>query len=266
MKKLFISIVVYRTNINILNSCLTSLGYLSNKSHLYIWDNSKDPLLFKFCNEKNINYSASENIGFGAGHNKNIKKFCYKKDFDNILILNPDVIIKPNNIEQLIKTLAYNQKNYQLISPLLMNPDGTLQNSIRLLPNFFDFIIRFINPTHKKYKIVKNKVFSVPFIHGACYLIKLDYLKSINFFDERFFLYCEDLDLCRKIIESKGLIAVDPNIKVTHLYNKQSHRSLKLFFVHIRSIIQYFLKWGLFNNLKTQITNKKFIDYLDETK
>ena len=104
----------------------------------------------------------------------------------------------------------------------------------------------------------------MPFIHGACYLLRVDDFKKLNFFDGRFFLYCEDLDLCRRIIENNGFIAVDPTIRVIHLYNRESHRSLKLFFIHVRSIIQYFFKWGFFNNQKAQITNKEFIDCLNE--
>ena len=62
-------------------------------------------------------------------------------------------------------------------------------------------------------------------------------------FDERFFLYCEDLDFCRRVYESGNIVLVNPDIKVNHLFQRQSRKSIILFFIHLNSVIKYYVKW-----------------------
>ena len=68
--------------------------------------------------------------------------------------------------------------------------------------------------------------------------------KNLNGFDERYFLYLEDADLCRRIQQYEKKIMFFPNVHVIHEHQKGSSKNVKLFFIHLSSAIKYFLKWG----------------------
>ena len=82
--------------------------------------------------------------------------------------------------------------------------------------------------------------------------------QSINGFDERFFLYCEDMDLCRTIYENNYSVVVDSKIKVTHTHKKASRKAIKLFIIHLYSFFLYYYKWGLANPKKIKDINSNF--------
>ena len=75
-------------------------------------------------------------------------------------------------------------------------------------------------------------------------LFKTEDFKTLEGFDERYFLYMEDADICRKIdlLGKKKLYY--PKVKITHQHQRGSSKNIKLFFHHISSAIKYFLKWG----------------------
>lgn len=85
--------------------------------------------------------------------------------------------------------------------------------------------------------------FEVPFGQGSFLVIRTDLWKSLNGFDDRFFMYLEDADLCRRVNENSKLMYC-PDAIVIHKWEKESHRNKALFKVHIQSMIKYFNKWG----------------------
>ena len=219
--KILISIVTYNTNSEVLKECLSKITHIKN-IYLSIFDNSKSKDIKNIAFNLSINYFSSKNIGFGSGHNKNIALFLNKnKGIDYVLILNPDVYMNAQNVFDLVNSLNRNKKAI-ILSPLLLNSDNTVQNFIRTFPTFADFLLRFFNFKQVNFAENIKKITAVPFAHGACYLLrKHDFLKFMGF-DERFFLYCEDLDFCRRVYESGNIVLVNPDIKVNHLFQRQS--------------------------------------------
>ena len=93
MKKysVFISIVLYKNSLSELKKLFLNI-HSNQSTYISVVDNSSNPLIKDFIDSKNINYIASENIGFGAGHNKNYKNFIVSGlSAKFILILNPDI-------------------------------------------------------------------------------------------------------------------------------------------------------------------------------
>ena len=63
-------------------------------------------------------------------------------------------------------------------------------------------------------------------------------------FDNRFFMYMEDVDICKRIDQLGKIKLFYPKVEITHTHRKGSSKELRLFFIHISSIIKYFMKWG----------------------
>ena len=106
--------------------------------------------------------------------------------------------------------------------------------------------------------ILNGSPSAVPFIHGACYLVRSDLFFSVGGFDSRYFLYMEDVDLCRKIWKSGYYVVYDDSIVATHAHGRGSYKNFLLLRLHILSAISYFNKWGwLFDENRNKINNIK---------
>ena len=88
-----------------------------------------------------------------------------------------------------------------------------------------------------------SKPFQVPFGQGSFLVIKTELFKRINGFDERYFMYMEDADLCKRVNQVSKLMYF-PGATVVHKWQRGSHKNKKLFKYHIESMRHYFKKWG----------------------
>ena len=145
---------------------------------------------------------SNENLGMGAGNNIGIKK----TETDFVLILNPDVILEPSTINELI-IASEKISNFAIIAPISSDIN---------YPNY-----KF--KSNKKISIDYNFPFKVKSIDGFAMLFnkkKLDIIFDKNYFDENFFMYLENDDLCKRIIEAKEDIFIAPISKIKHLGGK----------------------------------------------
>ncbi len=98
-----------------------------------------------------------------------------------------------------------------------------------------------------------DKIMQVPSLSGCFMMLRTDILKKTGGFDERFFMYCEDLDLCRRI-GSLSKTVFYPGVTVIHNYEKGSYKNVNLLKYHIISAVKYFQKWGwLFDHQRKKI-------------
>ena len=136
--------------------------------------------------------------------------------------------------------------------PRLVDEDGNLLAVYRRDLTVWDMFIRmFLKGAFKKrqaYHTMQDmdytKAFDVPFAQGSFLMIRTELFKKLKGFDERFFLYMEDADLCKRLNQISRLCYC-PDAQVIHKWEKGSHKSGKLFKLHVQSMISYFLKWGL---------------------
>jgi len=141
-----------------------------------------------------------------------------------------------------------------MIAPKVLFPNGLHQFSCRRYPSLKELFARrfpFLNPIFKS-TIYKgqyrdkdlNTSFYAEYLTGCFHLYKtVDFVKLMGF-DERYFLYMEDVDICKKIdiIGKKKLYY--PNEEIIHVLKQGSSKSLKLFLRHTTSAVKYFSKWG----------------------
>lgn len=260
---LLVSIVTYKSDINVLNNVIKKLkegnSFLNFK--IRIFDNSGDERISKFCLDNKIDFELSRtNFGFGKAHNINIEALSLVYDYKYVLILNPDLFITQKNLRRLIEYLEHSP-DCACVSPLLKNEKSIPQNAIRLLPNPIDYLLRFLNLT-PNYSLFINKPTNVPFVHGACLLMRVQDYLQLGGFDERYFLYCEDMDLCRNIISHDRSITVHSNSEAVHIWSALSHKSIKVFLIHLISIAKYYLKWGIISDKTMKNANSQFIKLL----
>jgi len=246
------SIVLYKENLEELTKTIECFLNTPLIKKLFLIDNNEDKHFENTFNQEEIEYIAlGENIGFGAGHNKILKKIKNVSKFH--LILNPDVYFKPEVIPNLIAKLNRHQI-VSMIAPKILFPDGNHQYSCRRYPRASELLARrftFLEPLFKNL-IKKGKYqdrdlkssFFADYITGCFHLYKTEDFVNLNGFDERYFLYMEDVDICRKIEKIDKMKLYYPKEEIVHVLKQGSSKDLNLFLRHTSSAIKYFLKWG----------------------
>lgn len=164
----------------------------------------------------------SKNLGFGSANNQAFKVAVG----EYVLLLNPDTIVLPNSILPLINFFDTHTKT-GIVSPQLINTDGSIQKSCQRFPTlsgmFFEFIgLRSIFPGVKKFGSFKmldfdhNHTRQVDQPEGACMLIPKKVLDSVGWFDEKIFMFFEDVDLCYRIKQAGWEIWFTVDSKIIH--------------------------------------------------
>lgn len=246
------TIVLYNENIKELTATIKSFLNVPLKKRLFLIDNTDQSKFKDIFDQEEIEYiSIGKNIGFGSGHNMVIDKINGLSDYH--LILNPDVNFNKTVIPNLIKHLE-EDKNLAMIAPKVLFPNGEHQYSCRRYPLFSELIARrftFLKPFFKskikrgKYKDKDlSKPFYADYLAGCFHLYKTDDFVKLNGFDERYFLYMEDVDICRKIDALGKKKLYQPNEEIKHILKRGSSKDIKLLFRHSSSAIKYFFKWG----------------------
>ena len=156
----------------------------------------KEDLEKKYNNLKCI--LAKSNLGMGSGNNIGLKA----ANTDYVLLLNPDVLLEDNTIEELFLA-SQNLANFSMLAPLEKNFNN----------------YGFLNKK-KSNKNLEDAPFEVDFIDGFAMLINKKKFKEIDYFDENFFMYLENNDLCKRSRDKGDLIYIVPKSKINHLAAK----------------------------------------------
>ena len=199
-KDISVIIVSFKSD-HVIHKCIKSID---KSIDILVVDNSNNYEFKKHVEQKykNVKCILSNNIGMGAGNNLAIKNL--KKKF--ALILNPDVLLKKNTIKEIIEA-SKNIKSFAILAPI---SDQKENLNYKLENNEID-------------KVDESSPFKVKSVDGFAMLLnikKLKKIKNFNFFDENFFLYLENDDLCKRIIDYKENIYVIPRSKIKHLGGK----------------------------------------------
>jgi GT2 family glycosyltransferase len=108
-----------------------------------------------------------------------------------------------------------------------------------------------------------DRIFSAPYFSGCFMLFRIDALEEIGLFDDRFFMYPEDIDISRRIASSKYAAIYYPYVEIIHEHAADSKKSFKMFFIHVINIIKYFNKWGwFFDSNRKKLNSKTLAQFL----
>ena len=192
---LTIVIVSFKSE-DILHRCIKSID---KKYPIIVVENSIDNKLKLDLEHKYQNVNCilpKENLGYGGGNNLALSKVTT----NFALILNPDVILEENSIENFFVTVS-KVPNFGIIAPISANE-------------------RYDNFNHEKDLNIKE----VENVKGFAMFLNMKNLEKSNFFDDNFFLYLEEIDLCKRVRLMDAKIFIDPSIKVEH-FGGSSHVS-----------------------------------------
>lgn len=196
------------------------------------------------------------NLGMGAGNNAGIRAARGKY----ILILNPDIFVFKDSLQKLYDFFREHEE-VGLVAPRLLNPDKTLQYTCYRWHKFFTPVLRrtFLGRLSFAKKELDRFLMrdwdhattrEVDWIQGSCFLIPKKVFDKAGLFDDRFFMYFEDTDLCRRIKNAGYKNVYLAEAEVIHLHRRQSADAggVKALFnrltrIHIASWLKYMWKW-----------------------
>jgi GT2 family glycosyltransferase len=187
----------------------------------------------------------SENIGFGKANNQAAKK----AQGEYLLLLNPDTIVKERTIERLVDYLV-RHSSVAAVGPRMLNADSSVQVSAFPKPTLgrelwrlfhLDRLMSFSQYPETCFTGKKSK--SVDVLLGACILIRADIFKQVGCFDEDYFVYTEEVDLCERIRSAGWQIDWMPDAEVIHLGGMSTRQVPEAMFLELyRNKIKFFRK------------------------
>ena len=235
---------------DVVNHLLSVLSDSKEIQEIVIMDHSKIPLTNLYSSQKTNYFHNPANPGFGVGHNNALSK-AKSKGWKYWVCINPDIVLNQLTISDIFKELEFLSSNgYKgAFQPELYYESGKIQSSVRDFPGLKTMMIRVVKRLFNLSVVPKAKHLianykSYETMSGAFLIINKDILESVGLFDPRFFMYFEDLDLTYRI--SKKFFNIQLKTKAIHLEKRESHRSLKLMLIHLKSFIHFTRKWRKF--------------------
>lgn len=268
---LSVSIVTYSPDLAVLEKCVhdlkqaakTAIGMrLLSECILTLVDNGPGeevaPRLQKLlttvwddheCRSEHLR--SSGNVGYAKGHNLAI----LRQNSDFHLILNPDLYMQADALAEAL-LFAMRHGEVGLITPAVYGPDGQRHYLCKENPTLYDLFCRGFAPhwwqhlaaaRMARYEMQQmdydRTIFGVKYASGCFMWMRGPLLRKLGGFDPAFFMYLEDADLTRRILEVSSTAYV-PSVRVVHLWSRGSHTSAWLRLVMMHSAFVYFRKWG----------------------
>ncbi|MBL4621264.1 MAG: glycosyltransferase family 2 protein [Immundisolibacteraceae bacterium] len=231
------------TSFNKTEAIIIEIIVVDNNSH----DGTENAIKKEFSKVHLI--ESKINLGFGRANNLGIAKASNELLF----FLNSDTVLQANTLQLIFD--KFNQPNYPgILGRKLIEPDGSIQKSVRGYPNFqaflySDTIFRLLPNLKKYYSAYRQKEFdfskekSVETVMGAAMLIPKKIIDQVGGFDPRFFMYFEEVDLCHRIRDAGFPVLYTPEIVVTHIGGASSSQARsKMHLIYRQSMFSYFRK------------------------
>jgi GT2 family glycosyltransferase len=240
---------------------------------LTLIDNSRDDSLSAVARRFGVRYiHRPENPGFGAAHNIAIEDALASGATYHIVV-NPDVSFGPDVIPTM-RAYMESHSDIGLLMPDIRYPDGSRQHLCKLLPHPGDLLLRRFFPLLYRlsgrldaYEMRDggyDRTMEVPALSGCFMFLRTSVLRRVGGFDQRYFMYLEDVDLSRRV-GSVARTVFFPAVSITHAYQKGSYKSSVLLSRHIRSAIRYFNKWGWFCDPHRAAVNRAALQALERS-
>lgn len=192
-----------------------------------------------------LTVSTGHNLGYGAAVNFGASLV----DAQYLMICNPDIEVVQGSVAEMVEVLS-SQPQVAIVAPKVLNDDGTRYPSFRRFPSLLESAVHGSlglvvpnNSISRRYKAASEaptKAVYVPWVSGACFMIRSTEFHLFGGFDPAFFMYCEDVDLCRRVRLGGFEIVFLPSATVVHKgAHSSAKRPLRSLYHHHRSMWIY---------------------------
>jgi len=179
--------------------------------------------------------------GFGANHNQAFS-MC-QEDF--FCVINPDILLTSDPFDQLISLVSIEKVG--IAAPVLVDSSGRLQDSARLFPTPGRIISRVFCRRGVECDYPQSKdCISPDWVAGMFMVFPSHVYEKIGGFDDRYFMYCEDADICMRLRTRGYKVLVNTQVSAVHNPRRSSHRSLMHFWWHLISLLRFFLRYPFY--------------------
>ena len=221
---------------------------------IYLLDNSETSSLPSVISRhEQIQYIFNgSNLGYGKAHNIALRESVYDKT-ELHLVMNSDIVVKAEDIDAMCAFMSENPQVGQLM-PKVVGKDSAQQYLAKRLPAPLDVFGRRFLPEwmmrsrNKRYELRDldlTRPINAPYLSGCFMLLRTKAVLETKLFDERYFMYPEDIDLTRTI-HRNWLTLYYPRWTIVHAHKRDSYKKKHMLWVHIQNICRYFNKWGWF--------------------
>lgn len=175
--------------------------------------------------------------GFGANHNA---AFQYAQT-PYFAVLNPDIRLVGNPFPVLLG--SFEKEDVVLSAPAVLNPAGGMEDSARLFPSLIDLVLKALHRYDGRlHYVLCDPPLPAPWVAGMFMLLRSNDYAALAGFDEGFFLYYEDVDLCARVWKSGRSVMLCPSVHVVHDARRASRRNLRHMLWHATSMARYLRK------------------------
>lgn len=187
------------------------------------------------------------NHGYGGGANRGAD--CVSGAADALLVLNPDTVVQPGAIKALVEALEADP-TVGIVGPRLDNPNGSLYPSARTFPSMIVSaghgllgLVAPSNPWTRRYRMLDvqpDRARQVDWVSGACFLIRRKTWDDLDGFDESYFMFLEDVDLCWRAGHLGWKVMYEPAARVMHVVGvSRARHPYRMAFEHHRALMRF---------------------------
>jgi len=247
---MILSIIIVNWNATtLLEGCLQSIresGASGFEFEILVIDNASGDGGARRIRELNLGISVienPENLGFAAACNQGIGASSGL----HLLFLNPDTEVRPGALDLLVSFMK-NCPAAGMAGPMVLNPDGSLQKSVFREPSLGSEFLRLFHLDRLKSSNTgpsrdKQRPIEVEILGGACLIVRRKAIVEVGGFDQDFFMYNEEYDLCRRVRCAGWTLHWVPNARIVHLGGQSTRLEPERMFLELhRSKILYFRK------------------------
>ena len=231
---------------------------------IYLLDNSEQvsDQASSLSNPKVRYMFMGQNLGYGRAHNIALRESAYEQT-EIHLVMNSDVRVKAEDMDAMHDWMVCNPEVGQLM-PRVVGLDGNPQYLAKRLPTPLDVFgrrflpARWMEKRNRRYELRDldlSRPVNAPYLSGCFMMLRTKAAVEAGLFDERYFMYPEDIDLTRTIHRNR-LTLYYPQWTITHAHRRDSYKKTHMLRVHIRNMCRYFNKWGWFNDPERRLFNR----------
>jgi N-acetylglucosaminyl-diphospho-decaprenol L-rhamnosyltransferase len=174
--------------------------------------------------------------GFSTNHN-----LAFQQISSNYFcITNPDIRLPVNPFPDLLEILKDPQVG--VVAPLVLDENQVLQDSARIFPDPWNLALKLLRIYDGRVSLHSQKPTPVDWVGGMFMIFNSNAFREIGGFDEKYFLYYEDVDICARLWKSGYKVILHPGVNVVHSARRMSHKNIKYMYWHISSMLRYFRK------------------------